>query len=127
MMTVMTLSAFRDFSTLRYFSAFRYFSTLRYFSTPQYFCYTMIFDFTIILQYCDDCCRILIAVHCDSLAKVELINPDGGALCFAREDGGGYYCIFSSASFFAPQNYFPSSHLPPETLNVPPFPHFFPR
>ena len=64
MMTVMTLSAFRYFSTLRYFSAFRYFST------PRYFCYAIVFNFMTILRYCDDYYQIRVMVRCVSLAKM---------------------------------------------------------
>ena len=122
MMTVMTLSvgfdifstlryfsAFRYFSTLRYFSAFRYFSTLRYFSTPRYFCYAIIFDFTIILRYCGNYYQILVVVRCVSLAKM-----------------GAAVTIFFECVTFCPSKLFSFVPPPPETLNVPPFPIFFP-
>ena len=56
-----------------------------------------------------------------------LPNSGDGALCFAREDGGGYYCIFFECVIFCPSKLF--SFVPPSPRDPQrsPFPHFFPR
>ena len=71
--------------------------------------------------------QIRVVVHCDSLVRVGLLNPDGGALCFAREDGGGCYCIFRVRHFFLPLRViFLRPAFPPRPSTFPLFPIFFP-